>query len=784
MAAALVAQLAFLIPLSGGTATAAPGSLDPSFGSGGSQVSTYAAPDTATGVAVLQGGQIAVSGGNSGQFELSLYSSNGAPAGAPWPISFPGTANAVTASGSNVVAAGGVSTSGGGACSLLTPFVTEYSPTGSLVAGFPVQVACPTGATSAYFNGVTVEPNGTIVAAGTELVNGGAVHETFVAWIAANGTSGGTPTTQAISSQSDGLSVVAPVNGGDAYVAGDSSGLGSLAAVATTGLDTSFNSPSGLRTFSSTIQASGIAVGLSGALVVDGAASPSGGFLSEVSRSTGAFVNTFGTGGTVTTTNLLSAVAYQALGNIINVAGTSGSGNASQMMLEQFGGTEGQINSSFGSGGILTTAFPGPASATSAATQADGKVVAAGGAPGITAGNTSLSVIRALGPSVTVTATAPPPIRLLTGPNTVPFHVSLDEPLFSSVSVSLCATGGLVNGAATCGSAAIAAGQTLVSVPVTVQVTAYPQNVTLSAQPGGGVAPSTTAGSATVQILQPAWSGWLGLGAVPPPGMAGGSSPAVASWAPGRLDLFAEGADAALWHRWSTDGGVTWSGWENLGGGLIGGPAAVSWAANRIDVFVRGFDNQLWHKWWDGSSWSGWEPLGGGLTSAPAVSSWAAGRLDVFVDGGGGAIFHKWYDGGWSGWENLGGVGRFSPAAVSWAAGRIDLFTVGTDGRMYHQVYAGGWSGWFKDFFLTFASGPAVSTWGPWRLDMFAASSSPGNPMTHVWFDGAWHAESLGGALSSGPAGVSWGYPRIDTFVQGTDHKLWYQWYGTSFLPP
>ena len=319
------------------------------------------------------------------------------------------------------------------------------------------------------------------------------------------------------------------------------------------------------------------------------------------------------------------------------------------------------------------------------------------------------------------------------------------------------------------------------SVP-TANGTAGTYTVSASAASGLAANPTFSLTNAAPPPPPPpaAWSGWSGPQTSPPVGLAAGTNPAVTSWAPGRLDLFVEGGDSSLWHRWSADGGASWSGWENLGGVLVGGPGAVSWGNNRIDVMVRGSDNQLWHKWWDGSSWHGWEPLGGGLTSSPAVSSWSSGRLDVFVKGTDNAIWHKWWDGQhWGGWESLGGIGRFSPAAVSWGPGRIDLFTVGTDGGMYHQIYANGWSGWFKDLGLTFSSGPGVSSWGPGRLDLFAASSAAGNPMTHMWYGGSsWNSESLGGQLTSAPAVVSWGFQRIDTFVQGTDHNLWHQWFG------
>src|SRR5258708_7965708 len=80
-------------------------------------------------------------------------------------------------------------------------------------------------------------------------------------------------------------------------------------------------------------------------------------------------------------------------------------------------------------------------------------------------------------------------------------------------------------------------------------------------------------------------------------------------------------------HKVYSDG---WSSYEPLGGTTFDNPAVASWAPGRLDVFVRGTDNQLWHKWFAGT-WSGWEPLGGSLTSAPTVTAWGPGRLDVFA---------------------------------------------------------------------------------------------------------------------------------------------------------
>jgi hypothetical protein len=102
-----------------------------------------------------------------------------------------------------------------------------------------------------------------------------------------------------------------------------------------------------------------------------------------------------------------------------------------------------------------------------------------------------------------------------------------------------------------------------------------------------------------------AWTGWASELGAPPPGIAPGSSPAVSSWGPGRLDVFVRGADNAIWHaayagRWTT--------WGSLGPLIVSSPAAVSWAPNRIDLFGTGANGIIYHKSWNGSVWSGWVP--------------------------------------------------------------------------------------------------------------------------------------------------------------------------------
>ena len=247
--------------------------------------------------------------------------------------------------------------------------------------------------------------------------------------------------------------------------------------------------------------------------------------------------------------------------------------------------------------------------------------------------------------------------------------------------------------------------------------------------------------------------------------------PAVAAWSAGRLDVFVQGTDGQLWHKWYANG---WSGWEPLGGVLTDGPAAAAWSAGRLDVFIRGTDGQLWHKWYDGW-WSGWEPLGGGLIDGPAVAAWLAGRLDVFVRGTDSQLWHKWYDGRWSGWEPLGGVLTDAPAAASWDAGRLDVFVRGTDAQLWHKWYDGGWSGW-EGLGGVLKDAPAATSWEEGSLDVFVRGSD--DQLYNKSYGDTWSLwEPLGGILTDGPGAAAWAPGRLDVFVRAIDAQLFHKWF-------
>jgi hypothetical protein len=254
------------------------------------------------------------------------------------------------------------------------------------------------------------------------------------------------------------------------------------------------------------------------------------------------------------------------------------------------------------------------------------------------------------------------------------------------------------------------------------------------------------------------------------------SGPAVASWAPNRLDLFGRGTDKALYTATST-GGSAWSAWRKLAPNPIDSdPAAVAWGPNRIDVFARGTDKQMYTMSWTGDRWTGWKSMGGQFTSGPAVSSWGSNRLDVFGRGADKTLYtNTWNGSAWSGWRQVNPRPIDSdPAAISWGPGRIDVFALGSDNQMYQISWAGDrWTDW-KPMGGQFTSGPAVASVGPDRLDVF------GRGKDQALYTNSWNGTKWSGwrrvaqePISSDPAAVSRGSNRIQVFARGSDNQMW-----------
>ena len=162
--------------------------------------------------------------------------------------------------------------------------------------------------------------------------------------------------------------------------------------------------------------------------------------------------------------------------------------------------------------------------------------------------------------------------------------------------------------------------------------------------------------------------------------------------------LFARTGDNALWQRTLTSAGTgSWSPLP-MGGTSANGPGAVVTAGDVVHLVVRGTNGSVYHATRRGTTWSGWEGLGGGVLGTPAVAPRPGGGIAVFARGTDNGIWAKYGDtGSWTGWSRIPGATATSPT-VAWGytAGRLDLFVAGTGGGLFQNGLVGGtWSGWF-----------------------------------------------------------------------------------------
>jgi hypothetical protein len=138
--------------------------------------------------------------------------------------------------------------------------------------------------------------------------------------------------------------------------------------------------------------------------------------------------------------------------------------------------------------------------------------------------------------------------------------------------------------------------------------------------------------------------------------------------------------------------------------------------------------------------------------------------------------------------ESLGGVCVGPPVAVSWGPDRLDVFAAGPDDALHHIARDGAtWGAWESlggSLQPAPMRRPAVVAWEPGRLDVLAVFDD-GALHHRAWTRSAWSPwESLGGVWASPPAAVSWAPGRIDVFVVGADGALYHRrWDGTAWKP-
>jgi hypothetical protein len=170
------------------------------------------------------------------------------------------------------------------------------------------------------------------------------------------------------------------------------------------------------------------------------------------------------------------------------------------------------------------------------------------------------------------------------------------------------------------------------------------------------------------------WADWAelrGRGQVIP---AGVRDVAVASPAPGQLDVFALDGDGRICHRRldSVQGrDPNWSPWREIPAPPAAAIAAVSHDENCQTLMAAADSGVQVNSWHRRDGWIGWHPLTRSRATDIACSSSAPGQLDFFTLRTDAIIAHRSRarTGDWSSWERMPGPDGKATAITSASAG-------------------------------------------------------------------------------------------------------------------
>lgn len=399
------ATLMTLLVISASPASAAPGDLDLTFGSGGTVTTVIGPNANAEAVAIQPDGKVVAAGYSSGEggnvFALARYTANGtldSTFGSGGTVTTPigsssDIASAVVLQSDGKIVAVGYSAKGN--FSDYDFALARYTAAGALDSTFGTGgiVTTPIGSADDHAWGAAIQSDGKIVVAGQSFTSP-SESDAVVARYTSDGDldsafgTGGIVTTDI--GPLDGLSDVAIQPDGKIVGAGfgliDDNSESVLVRYTDAGdLDPTFGT-GGIVTTITEAQDSAIAMALQpdGKIVAAGTSDNNGDPDFAVARFTsdGVLDTTFGTDGIATTPiriwDALGAVAVQSDGKIV-ASGNSADGDfAYDLALVRYT-SDGALDSTFGTGGKVTTPVgDGDESAQALAIQPNGKIVAAG----------------------------------------------------------------------------------------------------------------------------------------------------------------------------------------------------------------------------------------------------------------------------------------------------------------------------------------------------------------------------------------------------------------------
>ena len=272
------------------------------------------------------------------------------------------------------------------------------------------------------------------------------------------------------------------------------------------------------------------------------------------------------------------------------------------------------------------------------------------------------------------------------------------------------------------------------------------------------------------------WSGWTGMGGT------AASDPVAATNQTRGNTVFARFSDGNLYHRMQSGPGGSWSDWTSLGGPVEGKPAVGKSPDGRLDVFCRMSDGSIQHRWEaPGGGWQAWESLGGSSAGDPVVALTWEGRQEVYVRGTDNQLYWKYQlnDGSWSEWTALGGPITGQPATGRTSDGRTEVYCRFADGTLRYNIQAGtdvgtSWVGW-TTLSASAGSDPVLAR-TPSGLQEMYFTDATGQVMRsrQTVPDGDWTAwESLGGSAIGAPIVGHHDDGRLQVFIFQADGKMW-----------
>jgi hypothetical protein len=257
----------------------------------------------------------------------------------------------------------------------------------------------------------------------------------------------------------------------------------------------------------------------------------------------------------------------------------------------------------------------------------------------------------------------------------------------------------------------------------------------------------------------------------PPTGFEGGLTAVQVGKGEEDFRLYTRDAQQNVQVTRSTEGSWT-PGWTPIPGAQTSAEVAVTTDAFGVTHLLALQGQQIVDVQQKKSVWIPGIPVGDALaTSGPAAVGSEGGKVEVFVRGAAGDLLHATVAGASAtAWSSLGGVlaPGSAPAAVNDGA-KIHVFVRWQDDTLGHRSFtaSSGWGPW-ESWAGALSSGPAVASWGPGRLDVFARgqggtllyrSRREDGALSAAWLD-------LQEPLDGAPTAVAFGLAQLQVLLK------------------